>query len=107
MKFQLTLATIATLGSACLTQSNAHQEDIDIEDIDEDCLGEWVWEECSHLWWRFNECTDEEGWWYTPDDSIDCECDDWWVTEEEWYEWEKCNYEDEFMLDIGDCLSDW
>ena len=107
MKFQLTLATIATLGSACLTQLNAHQDDIDIEDIDEDCLGEWEWEECSQLWWRANECTDDWGYWYTPDDTIDCECDDWWVSGEEWEEWEKCDvaaYDDDWSVD---CLGDW
>ena len=54
----------------------------------EDCLGDWIWEECSSLFYREDWCTDYYGWWYTS--SGDDNEDAWWVSAEEFDSWEGC-----------------
>ena len=49
---------------------------------DEDCLGDWYWEECSSSYYASDWCTSECGWWY-KNDAYDDDEDAWWVTCEE------------------------
>ena len=57
---------------------------------DEDCLGWWIWEECSSAYYASDYCTDDCGWWYKYDAYNDDE-DAWWVTCDEFESWEQCN----------------
>ena len=98
MKFQLALATVATLGSATLTQTKARQDD-----FDPDCYSDWTWEECSQLYYQYDLCTEEEGWWYSYADTTDIWDDDWWVSAEEFEGWEECNG----VADDDECYGEW
>ena len=66
---------------------------------DEHCLGDWVWEDCSSLYYADDLCVDWNanqdqfspycGWWYINDANDDIE-DAWWVTCDEFSTWEEC-----------------
>ena len=60
------------------------------DDTDWGCYGEWEWEDCSGLWWQSDWCTNDCGWWYSPDLDDDWS-DDWWVSCDEWDTWEECS----------------
>ena len=67
---------------------------------DDSCYGEWIWEECSWSFYQEDHCTDECGWWYSPEADDDW-ADDYWVDCDEFAEWEWCND------DATDCLGEW
>ena len=58
----------------------------------DDCLSDWIWEDCSQLYYQWDWCKwseGEYGWWYSPELDDDWG-DDWWVPEDEWLTWEEC-----------------
>ena len=62
---------------------------------DEDCYGEWIWEECSWSYYQSDYCSDDCGWWYSPEADDDWS-DDYWVSCDEFATWEMC------QIDLGD-----
>ena len=56
---------------------------------DEDCYGEWIWEECSWSYYQSDYCSDDCGWWYSPEADDDWS-DDYWVSCDEFATWEMC-----------------
>ena len=102
MKFQLALASIAALTNA----AGLRQEDGTLEDAS--CYGEWIWEECSGLYYQEDFCSEDLGWWYAEAADEDWS-DDWWVSAEEFITWDWCmdlgnDWEDDWDLDWED---DW
>ena len=88
MKFGLALLAIG----AAATRTSAG---------DDDCYGDWIWEECSWSYYQEDWCTDDCGWWYSPEADDDWG-DDWWVSCDEFAEWWWCQ-EDEVEV----CDSEW
>ena len=104
MKFQLALASIAALTNA----AGLRQEDGTLEDAS--CYGEWIWEECSGLYYQEDYCSEDLGWWYAEAADEDWS-DDWWVSAEEFITWDWCmdlgdDGEDDWDLDWED-WEDW
>ena len=77
---------------------------------EEECVGDWMWEECSQSYWRIDTCSDDCGWWYapTPDEILD---DDYWVTCDEFDTWEECQtvfFSDDWSEELDDgCYGEW
>ena len=53
---------------------------------DADCLGEWVWEDCSWSYYAEDNCSDDCGWWYWDDLAQE----EYWVTCDDFAEWDWC-----------------
>ena len=68
---------------------------------EDECYGEWYWEDCSGLYWQSDYCTDDCGWWYSPDLDDDWS-DDWWVSCDEFDSWEECNVDW-----VEECDNEW
>ena len=76
------------------------------------CDNEWIWEECSWMYYR-NQCDDEgwgdgeDGWVYWDDWNLE----EFWVTEDEFAAWDWCwnddDDEDDWDEDWDTCLDDW
>ena len=72
-----------------------------------DCYGDWIWEECSGLYWQETLCDVEgenDGWWYSPTADEDG-WDDFFVTEAEYDEWDWC-WPEEWVADNW-CENEW
>ena len=52
------------------------------------CYGEWIWEDCSELYYRHDLCSDDCGWEYKAEGDDDE--DSWWVTCDDFWSWEYC-----------------
>ena len=75
------------------------------------CDNEWIWEECSWMYYR-DPCEGEgtlgEGWVYWDDWNLE----EFWVTDDEFAEWDWCWEDDDEDDDWEDweedtCLDDW
>ena len=71
-----------------------------------DCYGDWIWEDCSGLYYQSDYCTDDCGWWYSPGFDDDWS-DDWWVTCDEFATWEECQWDWGYDDSWDDCYGDW
>ena len=52
------------------------------------CLSDWIWEDCSSLYYRWDDCSDDCGWEYKAEGDEDE--DAYWVTCDEFDSWEEC-----------------
>ena len=68
------------------------------------CAGDWIWEDCSQLYYQSDYCTTDCGWWYSPGLDYDYS-DDWWVTCDEFTTWEECD--GQYTEIDWSCYSDW
>ena len=50
-------------------------------------MSNWIWEDCSSLYYRADYCELDCGWWYNE---IEDDENAWWVTCDEFYSWEAC-----------------
>ena len=83
---KLGLALLAVGAAATRTQS--------ADQFGNDCWGDYIWEECSWSYYQVDYCTDDCGWWYSPELDDDWS-DDYWVTCDEFAEWWWCqDYEE-------------
>ena len=80
-----------------------------IEDCDDnnENLSDFTYEECSGLYWQaqynpVTEAWDYDGFWYTDPDTVDDQCDDFWVTLEEYATWSEC-----WDLSDENCDNEW
>ena len=71
-----------------------------------DCYGMWVWEQCSQSYYQNDFCNDDCGWWYSPEADDDWS-DDYFVTCDDFDQWEECNGGGEFIEPDEDCYSPW
>ena len=86
MKFELALAALASLTSASKLNSRAAE----LTDDYWACFSDWIWEECSGLYYQVDNCDLEAGgWWYAETADYN-DMDDWWVSEEEFASWDWC-----------------
>ena len=53
----------------------------------DDCYGDWIWEECSGMYYYSDYCSDDCGWWYWDDYSYT----EFWVTCDEFADWTWCH----------------
>ena len=86
MKFELALAALASLTSA----TKLRQDDGAWVDDYWSCFSDWIWEDCSGLYYQVDLCNEDAGgWWYAMTPDFDG-TDDWWVSEEEFAGWDWC-----------------
>ena len=99
------MKVFALASLAALSQAMSLKE----VETDWDCYGEWIWEECSQLYYQESLCEggwDTEGWWYSPEPDFD-EADDFFVTADEFDLWEECWDEDKPWAADNWCDNDW
>jgi len=51
-----------------------------------DCYSDWIWEECSELYYYSDYCTGDCGWWYWDDSNYE----DYWVSCDDFDTWTYC-----------------
>ena len=57
---------------------------------DDECYSDWIWEDCSGLYYQVPYCADEYcGWFYSPT-GIDALYDYYWVSCAKFDTWEYC-----------------
>ena len=74
-----------------------------------ECYSDWYWEECSGFYYQEDYCNDDCGWWYSPAADLDWD-DDWWVTCDEFAEWEECSIIDDncdYAFFWDECWAKW
>ena len=71
-----------------------------------DCWGDWIWEDCSGMYYQSDYCSDDCGWWYAPEMDDDWS-DDFWVTCDEFASWEECQWDWGYDDSDWGCYGDW
>ena len=95
MKFAL--AILASSAAAVAVESN--------DQFGFECYGDWIYEECSDLYYQSDYCSDDCGWWYSSGFDADWS-DDYWVTCDEFASWEFCQF-DYYYYEQNACGNEW